>query len=323
MYEQVKKDKDIKRRRVANSIAQKKSSDKKSFEFVDNRPVSVAQLKRTLQDNRSRTLPIKDTIDNKDFGSRGIQRVRTDVNMVAPEQGMSHGYLSREISILKKATTTKVGVANDMKGRDPVVIKGEDYGLTWPQNIEFRIGAKKTGDDWEPVLQEVIGSYSKQAVLLAGQTDVTSADQATNAVQATEILTSFDQFGEGAHSWYSLKAVDAHESVHARSIMTALPKIEQEIKQSLESETVPIAGAVDEGTAVTQIEALVTYNPKKESAYDLWFAKVITLIGNDHATDGPCELAEKRITDTITAKIKTKQIDQKWLPKPQLINVLA
>lgn len=45
MYVQVEKPKENKSRAIANSVAQKKSSEKQGFGFVDNRPETVAQKK--------------------------------------------------------------------------------------------------------------------------------------------------------------------------------------------------------------------------------------------------------------------------------------
>ncbi len=51
MYEQVEKPKENKSRAVANSVSQKKSSDKQSFGFVDNRSEAVAQRKQFANTN--------------------------------------------------------------------------------------------------------------------------------------------------------------------------------------------------------------------------------------------------------------------------------
>ena len=53
MYAQVEKPKENKRRVVANSVAQKKSSDKQGFGFIDNRPEAVAQKKLQEMANSS------------------------------------------------------------------------------------------------------------------------------------------------------------------------------------------------------------------------------------------------------------------------------
>ena len=53
MYAQVEKPKENKRRAVANSVAQKRSSGEPTFQFVDNLPEAIAQ--RKLQEMANNT----------------------------------------------------------------------------------------------------------------------------------------------------------------------------------------------------------------------------------------------------------------------------
>ncbi len=103
MYEQVEEPKENKSRSVANSVAQKKNNVKQSFQFVDNRPESIAQRKMKSQANFSSSLPIqkkenstglpdnlKSGIEN--LSDHSMDDVKVHYNSDKPSQLQAHAY---------------------------------------------------------------------------------------------------------------------------------------------------------------------------------------------------------------------------------------
>jgi hypothetical protein len=209
---------------------------------------------------------------------------------------------------------------------DAVALANHDeYGLTWPQEIEYELTAKMMGDEWVPVITSMTGRYSRQATLLTGlngvpQQDIPDASVAT-AGNYELMLEALENLGTPANQFthYSLAAVQAHEDQHANRVRLALENKKPEIEALFEAITVPVAGNGDEAAAVVSIKADPRYAQAKADAFDLWDREFDALIAGDHTGDGPCEMAEKRVTRGLAEAIRQKAIDQRWLATPDQV----
>lgn len=127
MYAQVEKPKENKSRAVGNSVAQKKSSVKQRFGFVDNRPEAIAQRKLQETTENSRRAPqvmqlqIMTNNHSNKLGNHIIQRVVrfdasdnpkeariTEAWFPRPEGTSSSGAHSTAISLFQQAAMNAV-----------------------------------------------------------------------------------------------------------------------------------------------------------------------------------------------------------------------
>jgi hypothetical protein len=221
------------------------------------------------------------------------------------------------------ATRMKVGTVPAAPNAAAIGAYGNAYGLTWPQDILYDLTAKKIGDDWVPVVKSVTGRYSRQVRLVTGlngqpQQDIPNAGVATQA-NYQNLLDSLQNLGVPAtnYSHYSLAAVQAHEDQHANRVRLALENVEAQIKQLFEAITVPIAVVSEsEAAATARIQADPRYNKAVDDAFDLWDAEFDNIIAQDHAGNGPCETAERRVTTGLFEAVHQRAIERQWIATP-------
>ena len=197
-----------------------------------------------------------------------------------------------------------------------------DYGLTWPETIDVELTAKKSGDEWVPVITKLTGNYSVQARLLPGppaQQDIPNAGVAT-AGNFQALLDSLDQLGNGNHSHYSLAAVQSHEAEHANRVRLALENIEAELTEELEEVTTPIQQNDTAALAIARIQGDPRWATAVADGVQDWNDEFDRIIAGDHNGDGPCEKAEKRVTVPLRKAIHDRAVQAKWIAPPNQLN---
>ncbi len=219
------------------------------------------------------------------------------------------------------ASRSKIGIEKVAPNATALGQLGGDYGITWLQQVRVTLGAKLEGDNWVPTVSDVVGDYSVQARILGHQTDVTDASVATRD-NYEAILTALDNLGEpgDALNWYSLKAVQAHESKHATRALQALMDVREAMTKRIALVTVARADNQETAAqAATRIEAAPGYALAIQTCFNLWDARFDELIDGDHTGDGPCELAEKSITVPLANAIRERAKTERWLAPPPMV----
>jgi hypothetical protein len=195
-----------------------------------------------------------------------------------------------------------------------------DYGLTWPQDIRVDMGATKSGNNWVPVVNSFTCEYSRQARILAHQTDLTavSIPGLINAGNFQAAIDALDQLGVpgGTHNFYSLAAVASHESQHSVRCREAIDNLKDRMVQLITAVTVPVTAAADAGAAVTAIRARHAFRSAVRTAVREWNREFDRLIDLDHDANGPCEIAERRVVTPLIAQIRQYAISQRWIATP-------
>ena len=136
MYAHVEKSKENKNRLVANSVAQKKSNGRQGFEFMDNRPESVAQRKlQAMANNYSTSQPIQQK-ENKtglpDNLKTGIENlsgysmndVKVHYNSDKPAQLQAHACTAQSQALPNNNSSVAVQ-KEEIEEKDAIPQKGE------------------------------------------------------------------------------------------------------------------------------------------------------------------------------------------------------
>lgn len=294
-------------------------------QFKDNRP--EAQTLERLKAVADRDSQLEGSKHPKFMpGGLAKRSVRVRTTEVPPSETTSatHRFSTsaQDVAALKKIGVHNVAPAVGPSGLDPRVVIGTAYGLTWPQDLAITLGAKHMGDEWVANVTDLEGEYSTQARLLNHQFDIRNAEVATDT-NFQQLINSLQALGVPGDSYnaYSLRAVEAHESRHATRTLPALASKRDGIEKRIERLTIPDSGVGDEGAAVGAIEALPGYANAVKDSYGLWFKEMIRLIQDDHAPDGPCEVAEKSITEPLIKAIREKAVAENWIGTPEQVEV--
>lgn len=245
------------------------------------------------------------------------------VSTALVEAGSGRGPGSTEHAVHTPDTVarSKIGITKVAPNATALGQLGPDYGITWPQDVRLTLNAKLEGDTWVPSVTDLTGDYSVQATLLPHQTDVPDASVATLA-NYQQILAALDNLGDPghAHNWYSLKAVQAHESRHATRALQALMDVREAIENRMAQVTVPRANNQETALqAVARIQAAPGYALALQQCFTLWDNRFDVLINGDHTGDGPCETAERSITVPIANAIRERAKTERWLAPPPMV----
>ena len=217
----------------------------------------------------------------------------------------------------------KVAMKPEAPNGEALANMGDDYGLTWPQDMEVEMLATKLGNDWAPKVSRLTGTYSRQTQLVDGpggvkQIDITSAALATLANYQL-MLQSLDQLGTPGDTFthYSLAAVQAHEDQHANRVRLALENLDADISKRFAAITVPILTPTETAAAAEiRIRADPRWAPAVTQSVQDWNTEFDRLIADDHAGDGACEVAERRVTQPLAKAIRARAVTEKWLATP-------
>lgn len=241
--------------------------------------------------------------------------------VVGAGTGRGPGSAERSLHTPDVASRSKIGIEKVAPNATALGELGGDYGITWPQQVRVTLGAKLQGEDWTPTVTDIAGDYSVQARILDHQADVPDASVATQA-NYQEILTALDNLGEPgeALNWYSLKAVQAHESKHATRALQALMDVREAMEARIAQVTVARANNQETAPqAVARIQAAPGYALALQACFALWDARFDELINGDHNGEGPCELAERSITVPIANAIRERAKTERWLAPPPMV----
>jgi hypothetical protein len=247
----------------------------------------------------------------------GCTRCRSDratdreVDVVVAETAATRD-LDASAAGLAKATTSVGAGAAPSQGLGPGV-----YGLTYPEKVTPTIGAKldKTAGTWSPKVVALRGTYSLQARLLPGQTQITGPGGNTTQANCCDQATNLQSLGNTAgNGWYVLAAVRRHEQVHAKKFGKALKTAEPAITAALEAVTIPHVKGMTAGKAVKALKADPSYQAAVIAAQSTWLAAVLVEVAGDHA--GPTDAAERTVTEPMRRAICNHAKHHKWPPCP-------
>lgn len=284
------------------------------------RIADLRALQRTTGNRAvSRLLGGHDALDGRGSPQSASRAVSTAV--VGAGTGRGPGSTEHSMHTTDVALRSKIGIEKVAPNATALGALGGDYGITWPQQIRVTLGTKLAGDDWVPTVSDVVGDYSVQARILGHQTDVTDASVATQ-VNYQAILAALDSLGVpgNTQNWYSLKAVQAHESKHATRALQALMDVREAMEKRIALVTVARANNQETAAqAVTRIEAAPGYALALQACFELWDDRFDELIDGDHTGNGPCELAEKSITVPLAKAIRERAKTERWLAPPPMV----
>jgi hypothetical protein len=188
-----------------------------------------------------------------------------------------------------------------------------DYGLTMEESIVPTMGAKKVGTAWHPVITKLVGNFSQQVRLLAGQTEVTGPGGNTAKTNFCKQAKGLKTLGNTVgNPWYMLQAVKDHEDVHAAHFGPGLVAAEPAITAALEAVSIPDAAGMTQVAAASALAASATFKAAVTAALQTWIAQDNILLAGDHATGGPCEVAEHKVVDPMVTSICAHAKKESW-----------
>lgn len=189
------------------------------------------------------------------------------------------------------------------------------YGLTFPEAVDVKITACRSGANWVPGVLKLTGRYSMQIRLLPGQTEVTGPKGNTTSANFCSQVTGLNTLGNTAgNPWYMLRAVKKHEQVHKSRFVPALKKVKTAIVTSIEAVTIPHAPGMTKATAVTALEAAPAFKAAVTAAQATWLAEILTRVAGDHVAGGPADKAEHVVVDPMVKAICKTAKAKKWAP---------
>lgn len=240
-------------------------------------------------------------------GGAGVQRAQgVQVEVVKTASARSPG--ERDSELAKASTSVKSGAA----ATQPL---GGDYGLTFPENVVPTITAKKdkTAGTWSPKVSKLVGHYSMQETLLAGQTEISGPAGNTSGANFCAQVTALEALGYGGgHLWYMLQAVKRHEAVHAKHFGPALKAVEPAIAANLEGVSIADVPGMTAKQAATNLKVDATFQAEVVNAQQLWLAEILTRAAGDHNAGGPTDTAEKTVTEPMRKNICKHAKKKKW-----------
>ncbi|WP_155834706.1 hypothetical protein [Leptolyngbya sp. PCC 6406] len=190
------------------------------------------------------------------------------------------------------------------------LIDPTDYGVCDTEDIgeaELKVTAVQQDSAWHAEVTQVIGPYSKIIQLPAGVHEVTGPGgggpgETTLANSRRQIKCLLATFGP---PYYMASAVDGHESVHETRVLPALRFVAPEIQRRFSLLTVPDTVG-DKDAALAAIKALPAYAATLAGLRDLWDAKYVELIGDDH--QGAAQKGEEKASRPMIDKINAFRV---------------
>lgn len=211
--------------------------------------------------------------------------------------------------LAKASTSVKSGAAASH------ALSGTVYGLTFPERVDASITAtlNKAAGQWSPKVKSLKGHYSMQTRLLPGQTEITGPGGNTSSTNFCDQATNLQSLGNTVgNTWYMLSAVVRHEKVHAKHFGPALKTVEPAITANLEAITFPHVAGMTKAQAILFLKAFPTYVTEIVNAQQLWLAEILTRAAGDHASGGPTDKAEQKVTEPMRKKICRHAKKKKW-----------
>jgi hypothetical protein len=196
-----------------------------------------------------------------------------------------------------------------------IALSGTTYGLTFPEAVDVKITACRSGANWVPGVLKLTGRYSLQIRLLAGQSEVTGPKGNTTNANFCSQVTGLNTLGNTAgNPWYMLRAVKRHEQVHKKRFVPALKAVKTAIVTSIEAVSIPHAPGLTKATAVMALEAEPAFKAAVAAAQATWLAEILTRVAGDHAAAGPADKAEHAVVDPMVKAICKTAKAKKWAP---------
>lgn len=182
------------------------------------------------------------------------------------------------------------------------------WGLTWDESIDLEIGASLANGVWTAVLKKANGNYSVQSRLLPGVSEVgeTSSSNFCTQIRDLKALGNITDV-----QWYMISAVQAHENVHVSRTLPSLNNVLSNISNDVKTLTVTSTGQT-KAQAIAELRNLVGFQTITNNAKVRWRDEFRGTVPADHATGGPCELAERAIVDPTGIGICNTASAQAW-----------
>lgn len=236
---------------------------------------------------------------------------------VAIETRLAEPGPGRDDLNLAESATALLGKASVSvaSGAPPSHALGGAYGLTYPENVVVTISAKKdkAAGTWSPRVKKLLGRYSLQASLLAGQKEITGPAGNTTSANFCAQCENLKSLGNTpGNTWYIRRAVVAHENVHATRFKPGLAKARDAIVTAIEATSVPDIAGMNETAAIKQLQGDPAYQAAVTGAQATWLAEILKLVAGDHAAGGPCDKAERKHTEPLRKTICAHAKKNKW-----------
>ncbi len=197
-------------------------------------------------------------------------------------------------------------------GAAPTTPLGADlWGFTWPEAIEATISARRADGQWLPLVTALSGRYSVQTRLLPGRQEVTGPQGNTTAENHCDQIEGLDSLGKRG-DWYMLRAVAAHEHVHAAAVEATFQSAAQRITTALEAVALPDDGTLDPDGAVGALQASPAFTAANAHQLKLWQFDTIDAAALDDTPNGPTERAEHGEVDPMIAAIRDAAAQRGW-----------
>lgn len=222
------------------------------------------------------------------------------VSIAAQPLAKSKAVIGKKIKPIRSASKKKWANPSD------------PWGLAYVERINPTISARCEKGVWRVIVTGISGDYSILARLVKGVKEVTGPKgNTTNANFCAQVE---DLQALGGSRWYMVKAVEAHEAVHAKHMLPALVASAKQIEALFTKLEVPITPGKTRAQAIAELKALPAYKAAQEQAYNLWLQKYLAAAGPDHGTadNGPAYKAEYPVVNPMIKKICDHARTSKW-----------
>lgn len=172
-----------------------------------------------------------------------------------------------------------------------------DWGLTWEEKVDETVSAVKSGAAWHADPTALRGHYSIQARLLPSEKEVTGPAGNTTSANFCAQVSELSKLGECPGAWYMLRAVVAHENVHATREGPGLKAAAPIIQAGFNAVTIADVPGKTAAAARAELEALPAYANAKGQMRGIWASEATKLQLGDHS--GPAAAAEHTVVDPM------------------------
>lgn len=189
------------------------------------------------------------------------------------------------------------------------------WGCVDTETVEPTLTATLIGDKWHVDATAFQGNYGKIVSLIKGCTEVTRADP-DDDISSDQIFDLW-RLGDYKGKWYMLGAVEAHESVHETRIDPALSAVATQLQTEFAKLEVKKSKTVnDVNSAIAAVKASGKYKQTCKRAREIWDAKYVQLIRDDHNVLTPN--AEHSVVNPMIRQLNQERVANglaEWWPE--------
>jgi hypothetical protein len=195
------------------------------------------------------------------------------------------------------------------------------WGFTYPETynmlFEIEVDLCSDGDNWRPILKNVVGPYSIQYRLVPGVQEVTGVGGNTSENNHCIQVENMDNISKRIvpflpMNWYILEAVQKHEEVHEEKLLPSLLQTVVTQEASIEAVITYIEDTGQSLETAKQQWQDKNYAASASKLYLTWTVAVTTAAANDHSPGGLTEQAERAVVVPIIKDICCHAKDEGW-----------